>query len=200
MKLPTFFHRRKHQFITVVSGLPRSGTSMMMKILDAGGVPIVTDEIRVADEDNPVGYFELERVKKLKDGDTNWLKDAQGKAVKVISSLLEYMPKEFHYKVIFMRRKLPEILSSQRQMLIRRDEDLNKVDDDKLAEMYQEHLKRTRVWLANQKNIEVIFVDYNELLENPESIIGGVHSFLGMDLDKRAMYGVPNQNLYRQRS
>ena len=79
------------QFITIVSGLPRSGTSMMMKMVDAGGIPPLTDELRVADEDNPKGYYEFERVKQMDKGDTAWVPDARGKAVKVISALLKHL-------------------------------------------------------------------------------------------------------------
>ena len=107
--------------ITVVSGLPRSGTSMMMRMLEAGGMPVMTDNIRTADDDNPRGYYEVERVKKLKDGDVAWVKEARGKAVKVISYLLEFLPSDQQYFVLFMRRNMQEVLASQQQMLIRRD-------------------------------------------------------------------------------
>ncbi|HZD55295.1 MAG TPA: hypothetical protein VE136_01120, partial [Anaerolineales bacterium] len=99
--------------MTIVSGLPRSGTSMMMKMLEAGGVPPLTDEIRTADRDNPKGYYEFERVKKMPDGDKAWMVEARGKSVKVISALLEHLPPQYDYKVIFMRRDMNEILASQ---------------------------------------------------------------------------------------
>ena len=107
--------------ITVVSGLPRSGTSMMMKMLDAGGMEILSDEVRKADEDNPKGYYEFEKVKEL-EKDASWMGQAAGKAVKIISALLMHLPEEYSYRIIFMRRKMEEILKSQEQMLIRRDE------------------------------------------------------------------------------
>src|SRR5512138_868142 len=94
----------KKQPIIIVSGLPRSGTSMMMRMLAEGGLPIITDELRRADDDNPRGYFELETVRQLKDGNAAWLNEANGKVVKVISSLLEYLPQEYQYKIIFMER------------------------------------------------------------------------------------------------
>ena len=109
--------------IVVVSGLPRSGTSMMMKMLEAGGIPPVTDELRTADDDNPKGYYEFERVKQMDKGDTAWVADAQGKVVKVISALLKHLPSSHNYQVIFLRRHMSEILASQRKMLIRRGED-----------------------------------------------------------------------------
>ena len=136
---------------------------MMMKILEAGGVPILTDNLRTADEDNPKGYFELEQVKALKEGQDAWLKDAGGKAVKVISSLLGELPATHRYKVIFMQRQISEVLASQKQMLIRRGE-ASDGDDRKMAENFQEHLKRVRIWLANQPNMEVLYVSYNDLM------------------------------------
>ena len=94
---------------------------MMMKVLEAGGMEIVTDNLRTADEDNPKGYYELEDVKALKDGKSDWMEDAPGKVVKVISSLLEYLPSDYKYKIVFMHREIAEILASQKQMLIRRN-------------------------------------------------------------------------------
>src|ERR1041385_2006037 len=108
-----------NQPIAIVSGLPRSGTSMMMKMLVAGGLEALTDNIRTADEDNPEGYFEFEMVKKLGD-DRSWLADARGKCVKIVSSFLKHLPQDFTYKIIFMRRNIEEVLASQRQMLVRR--------------------------------------------------------------------------------
>ena len=112
---------------------------MMMKVLEAGGMQVFTDNLRIADEDNPKGYFELEQVKALKDGDDSWVRDAPGKVVKVISSLLEYLPSTYKYKIVFMRREIAEILASQKQMLIRRGEP-SESDDQKMAEIFQEHL------------------------------------------------------------
>lgn len=172
---------------------------MMMKVLEAGGLQIFTDNQRQADEDNPKGYYELEQVKALKDGEDAWLKDAPGKAVKVISSLLEYLPSAYHYKIIFMRREIAEILASQRQMLVRRGE-ANESDDQKMAEMFQEHLKRVRVWLANQPNMDVLYVDYNALMANPNPEIKAVAEFLGFNEHLDAMLAVPDQKLYRQKA
>ena len=108
------FGRKKEQpFVTVVSGLPRSGTSMMMKMLEAGGIDPIQDGIRTPDSDNPKGYYEYERVKQLDKGDTAWVADAQGKSVKVISALLRYLPADYEYRILFMRRDLDEILASQ---------------------------------------------------------------------------------------
>ena len=194
-----FKKRQAPAVITIVSGLPRSGTSMMMKILEAGGLEVFTDNLRLPDEDNPKGYYELEQVKALKDGDDSWIKDAPGKVVKVISSLLEYLPLSYKYKIIFMRRAIPEILASQKQMLIRRGENSDG-DDQKMAEMFQEHLKRVRVWLANQPNMETLYVDYNALMADPTPGIEAVAEFLDLTENLDAMLAVPDKKLYRQKA
>ena len=193
------FQRQQPAVITIVSGLPRSGTSMMMKVLEAGGMEIVTDNLRVADEDNPKGYYELEQVKALKDGDDSWIKDAPGKVVKVISSLLEYLPSTYKYKIVFMRREIAEILASQKQMLIRRGEPSDG-NDQEMAEMFQEHLKRVRVWLANQPNMDILYVDYNTLMADPDPEIKAVAEFLGLTENLDAMLAVPDKKLYRQKA
>ena len=115
--------------IYVVSGLPRSGTSMMMKMLEAGGVTPLIDNIRTADDDNLQGYYEFERVKAMKEGDVAWISEAQGKVIKVISALLESLPTEYNYKIIFMEREMMEILASQRKMLERRGKPSNPAED-----------------------------------------------------------------------
>lgn len=184
--------------IVIVSGLPRSGTSMMMKMLEAGGLAPVTDNIRTADEDNPKGYYELEKVKEL-DKDTSWVADANGKVVKVISALLQKLPSDHSYKVVFMRRTMQEVLDSQRQMLIRRGETPDKVPDEKMAAMFEKHLERIEAWLAEQPNFEVLYVRYNEILENPAEAARQVNEFLGNALDAEAMTSVVDERLYRQR-
>ena len=124
---------KKPDHVVVVSGLPRSGTSMMMKMLEAGGLSPLIDGEREADEDNPKGYYEFERVKQLPKGDYGWLEDAQGRVVKVISGLLVHLPPTHDYRVVFMRRAMPEILASQRKMLVRRGENSDQVSDEKLT-------------------------------------------------------------------
>ena len=155
---------------------------------------IYTDNLRVADEDNPKGYYELEQVKALKDGDVTWVKEAPGKVVKVISSLLKYLPSAYKYKIVFMRREIAEILASQKQMLIRRGEP-SEGDDQKMAEIFQEHLKRVRVWLANRPNMEVLYVDYNTLMADPIPEIKTVAEFLGLGDHLEAMLAVPESEL-----
>ena len=186
-------------YVTVVSGLPRSGTSMMMKMLEAGGIPPVTDNVRTADDDNPKGYYEFERVKKMPEGDKSWVKDALGKSVKVISALLEHLPEEYPYRVIFMQRKMDEILASQKQMLVRSDKPTDAVSDAKLAEMYARHLAKVEAWLNAQPNVEVIYMDYNTMLTSPQEHAEEVNSFLDERLAVEKMVGVIDRNLYRQR-
>ncbi len=184
--------------VTIVSGLPRSGTSMMMKILKAGGMKILTDEIRTADEDNPKGYYELERVKQL-EHDQAWLEDAGGKAVKIIAALLKHLPSDYTYRVVFMRRRLEEILASQKKMLVRRGEPTDTISDEKMAELFRQHLKRIETWLDERLNIKVLYVNYNEVIEKPVEHAQRINQFLGNTLNVENMAGVVDKALYRQR-
>jgi len=197
--LTKLFRKSNNTEIIIVSGLPRSGTSMMMKMLESAGLEILTDNLRAADENNPKGYYEFERVKKLKAGDFDWLWMAQGKVVKVISALLEYLPNRYQYKIIFMRRNMDEVLSSQRQMLVRDGMQDDKVPDEKLAELYEDHLKKIEAWLEQQPNMRTLSVNYNQILRDPESDINRINQFLGGNLDIKPMLHVVDKNLYRER-
>lgn len=185
--------------IVVVSGLPRSGTSMMMKMLSEGGLEVVTDAIRAADEDNPNGYFEFEPVKQLTEGQADWLESAAGKLIKVISALLEYLPASHEYRIVFMERDIKEILASQQKMLERRNE-APKATDEELTAHFGEHLKGVKYWLARQPNMSVLYVDYNRLMADPEAFCRPVADFVGMPLDLDRMRRVPNEGLYRNRA
>src|SRR5512140_1614791 len=187
------------QTVIVVSGLPRSGTSMMMKMLAEGGLSILTDSIRTADEDNPNGYFELEQVKQLAEGQKDWLANADHKLVKVISALHEHLPPEHHYKVLFMERQIPEIVASQRKMLARRNE-TSAVGDAEMEAQFQEHLKAIKYWLARQPNMEVMYVDYNHMMADPDAYCPKIAAFIGLPLDVGKMRAVPNERLYRNRA
>jgi hypothetical protein len=187
------------QYITVVSGLPRSGTSMMIQMLKVGGIEPVTDNLRLADESNPKGYYEFERVKKLKDGDTEWVKSATGKSVKVISALLDGLPPGYQYRIVFMQRNMDEILASQKQMLINRGEPADRVSDAQLAEIFQKHLQKTTAWLAGQPNMQVLYINYNDMLKDPSPSLKQVNQFLDGKLNVEEMAGVIDKNLYRQR-
>ncbi|MCP4536880.1 MAG: sulfotransferase family protein [Chloroflexi bacterium] len=186
------------QIVTIVSGLPRSGTSMMMKMLEAGGMQALTDHVRTADEDNPKGYYEFERVKQI-EHDHAWLPDAQGKVVKMISALLKHLPLNYTYQVIFMRRNIDEILASQKQMLIRRGESTDKVSDEKLVELFGLHLQHVMGWIDKQPNVDAIYVEYNKVLASPVEQTKMINQFMGHILDENEMVGVVDQSLYRQR-
>ena len=187
------------EYIIIVSGLPRSGTSMMMKMLDAGGLPILTDNLREADANNPKGYYEFERVKELPNGDYGWIPEAGGKVVKIVTGLIMNLPSDARYKVIFMQRAMKEVLSSQKKMLGRLGKEDDNVEDEKMKKIYQEHLKQVNAWIAKQPNIEVLYVNYNTMLENPLESLQKVNEFLGGDLDVKVMAGVVDKELYRER-
>jgi len=185
--------------VVVVSGLPRSGTSMMMKMLGAGGLELATDEIRSADEDNPKGYFELEKVKELdKTKEKNWVAEYRGKVIKVISSLLLDLPEDSAYKVIFMRRNLDEVIASQNKMLDRRGEPRGD-DDEKMIGLYKTHLRKVEFLLRERKNFESLDVDYKQALEQPREHAERVRRFLDMPLDVGRMTEVVDPDLYRNR-
>ncbi len=192
------FWRKKAQPIIIVSGLPRSGTSMTMKLLEAGGIPPLTDHIRTPDSDNPGGYYEFERAKKLRDGDVAWLPQGQGKAVKVIAALLTYLPAGFEYRVLFMRRKIDEVLASQAKMLDNRGEDSD-VDDATMADLFQKHLQQVRAWMNSQPNLLYLDIDYNAMLADPVPYVRQINQFLGGHLDEAAMVAIVDPSLYRQR-
>jgi hypothetical protein len=185
--------------VTIVSGLPRSGTSMMMKMLEAGGMPILTDNIRTADDDNPKGYYEFERVKNIRE-DQDWIPDAVGKVVKIISFLLLDMPSTHHYKVIFMRRAVPEVLASQKQMLIRRGEPTDSTSDDRMADIYAKHIKQAEKWIADNASVDVLYINHRDVINDPRSNATKVNAFLGDVLDEDAMGAIVDASLYRQRA
>ena len=171
---------------------------MMMRMLDAGGMPILTDHVRTADEDNPKGYYEFERVKQI-EHDKEWLDDAQGKVVKMIAALLKHLPPTYRYKVIFMRRDIQEVLASQRQMLIRRGEATDTINDEEMARLFRRHVARTEGWIEDQDHIEVIYVDYGQVLKDPHTQAEAIEGFLGRELAVEKMARVVDPTLYRQR-
>lgn len=197
--LRKLFKSEEKKAITIVSGLPRSGTSMMMKMLEAGGVPPLTDAIRTADDDNPKGYYEFERVKKMDKGDVAWLPEAKGKVVKVISALLKHLPTEYEYRVIFQQRHMSEILASQRKMLARRGENADKMDDGQMAALFAKHLRSVEAWLAEQPNFSTLYVHYSEVLAEPLPHAEKINAFLGGGLNVAAMATVVDPDLYRNR-
>jgi len=192
------FKRKTKTPITIVSGLPRSGTSMTMKMLEAGGILPLTDHIRTADSDNPKGYYEFERAKKLKEGDVAWLPEAEGKAVKIIAALLTHLPANYEYRVLFMRRKIEEVLASQGKMLENRGEE-SKVDDTTMADLFAKHLQQVEAWMNSQSNLQYLDVDYNAMLADPLPYIKRINQFLDNTLDEGQMAAVVDPSLYHHR-
>lgn len=198
MNLLQRFTKRKPRFVTVVSGLPRSGTSLMMKMLEAGGIEPLQDGVRTADVDNPKGYYEFERAKGLSKGDKAWVADAAGKSVKVISALLMHLPTEYEYRILFMRRQIDEIVASQKKMLVHREEE-EVADDAEIRRLLQQHVNLVRGWLDRQPTFHVLDVDYNQLMQTPQVQIPQINQFLDGRLDTNAMAHVIDPALYRNR-
>ena len=186
-------------FITVVSGLPRAGTSMMMQMLADGGLSASTDAARGADEDNLRGYYELEVVKRTK-LDSSWVQDAVGKAVKVIYLLLKDLPADYEYRLVFMRRNVDEVVRSQQAMLARREEKGAKIPASQMAATFQRELDRCDQWLARQPGFQVLDVEHHAVIDDPLGQARRICDFLGQSLDINAMAAAVDPALYRQRS
>ena len=185
-------------FVTVVSGLPRSGTSMMMQALEAGGMPILTDNIRKSDQDNPKGYFEFEPVKKTKD-DPSWVQVAAGKAVKMVYRLLYDLPHDYEYRVIFMDRNIAEIMVSQRTMLERTSQQGANISEEKLTQLFEKDLEKIYQWVNQQGNFSMISISYKDMVQEPLPQCRRVNDFLGNCLDIDKMASTVDASLYRNR-
>lgn len=188
----------QRDWITVVSGLPRSGTSLMMRMLEAGGIPALTDSLRIADEDNPNGYYELEAVKQT-DADASWTENAAGASVKMVFRLLRHLPADRKYRVVLMRRDVDEILRSQQAML-QRSGVSTEIADEQMKEMFRRELLSFYSWLPQQDHLQAVNVSYNELLADPQRIVRQINRHLGGELDCDAMVQVIDPALYRQRA
>ncbi|MCB9195864.1 MAG: alkaline phosphatase family protein [Flavobacteriales bacterium] len=186
--------------VIIVSGLPRSGTSMMMQILDAAGVPLLTDGKREADISNPKGYYEFEKVKKLM-VDKSWLSEAKGKGVKIIAQLLPFLPANYNYKIIFMKRNMLEVLASQNVMLgkDKNPEGKEKVFSARLHDTFQAQLSKIDLWIESQANVEILEVNYSDIIENPEEEFNAILSFLDVQADIKRMRDVVDKKLYRNK-
>lgn len=182
--------------IIVVSGLPRSGTSLLMQMLAAGGVEVLTDGERTSDEDNPRGYFELERVKKIKQ-DPAWLADARGKAVKIISQLAFDLPATERYRMLILQRDLEEVLTSQEKMLARLGRPA--VARATMRTAFESQMRRFDGWLARQPHIETLTIGYADLIADPRSAADRIDNFLNRELDIDAMSAAVDPTLYRNR-
>ena len=184
------------QGIIIVSGLPRSGTSLMMQMLENGGVAVITDGIRSADPDNPRGYYEFEQIKTIK-RDASWLPAMRGKAFKMVSQLLYDLPQSETYRIVFMERDLEETLLSQEKMLTRLGR--TAAPREQMKRAYALHLERLHEWLSLQGNMEIFLVRYNDLVERPREQTERVAAFLGGKLDVEAMVKTVDFSLYRNR-
>jgi hypothetical protein len=197
-------HLRFGSPIFVVSGLPRAGTSMMMQMLDAGGLPLMTDGLHPADESNPAGYFELEAVKDLATGfDLSWLDVTRGKAVKVHSPLLVCLPERYNYRVILMQRPLREVIASQKLARARCGcgcgEQADRLGVDELMIEYDTHLRKIHALLATRPCFDSLTVDYHDVLADPLRQARRVRRFLQRPLSLTRMASAVNDRLYRSR-
>jgi len=183
--------------LVIVSGLPRSGTSLMMRLLDAGGIPAVTDGIRAADVDNPRGYYEYEPVKTLK-SDASWLPSVRGKALKAVSQLLYDLPTTEQYRVVFMERDLDEVLASQEKMLVRRGQPVPAHGD--IAPAFIRHLAKLHDWLAGQSHFAVLRVAFANLIAQPAGQVARINEFLGGCLNEKAAVAAVDPTLHRNRT
>ena len=185
--------------ITIVSGLPRSGTSLMMQMLVAGGMTPLSDGERTADADNPRGYLEWERIKQLPD-DPGCIVEAEGKVVKVISRLLLSLPADHEYRVVFMQRPLPEVLASQDQMLRRRGTYREGANPAAMAAAFEKHLLEVYAWLDGRSHVKAIRIAYHNALKEPEQVSRRIGEFLGVPLNVQAMTKQVDASLYRNRT
>ena len=186
-------------FVTIVSGAPRSGTSMMMRMLAEGGIPPLTDGVRQPDRDNPHGYFEYEPVKRTKD-DASWLDGARGRAVKMVHVLLTDLPPDRACRVVLMRRDLGEMLASQRLMLERLGREAGKLSDERMAEIFAAQLDATERWLRGHAAFSCLALSYNDVVADPRPHVARLAEFLGGGLDESAMCAVVDPTLWRNRA
>jgi hypothetical protein len=184
--------------ITIVSGLPRTGTSMMMSMLESGGMDVVTDHQRKADVDNPRGYFELEVVKGI-ERDSGWLRDTQGKVFKMVATLLLHLPPDYDYQILFMQRDMREMLRSQAKMLHRLGQPESGIPDERMASMFHGQLTKVNDWLHTQPNIRVLFLKYRDVLSHPREQALRINAFLDQSLNIPAMAAAVDPALWRNK-
>jgi predicted AlkP superfamily phosphohydrolase/phosphomutase/tetratricopeptide (TPR) repeat protein len=190
-----FLIKTREKEVIIVSGLPRSGTSMMMQILEAGGIEVFTDEIRQPDQNNPKGYFEYEKTKSLAK-DNTWVQEAEGQALKVIAHLLPYLPNNLKYKVIFMQRDMKEVIRSQQKMI-------NKNIDTfpvAIAQAFEKEVEKVMAWARKEPDVDLLVLNYSEIIANPETEVKKISSFLNVYLDENEMISVIDPTLYRNKS
>lgn len=184
--------------IIVVTGLPRSGTSLTMQILQAAGIEIFTDNKRRPDISNPKGYFEHELVKKIQ-SDSSWMKDVKGKAIKIVSPLLAYLPVNYNYKIIFVERDLLEIIQSQEKMISELDSEDEKLKPEILKRIFNKNVERTKKWINSQSNMKCLNVSYFDIVNNFEEEIFRIEKFLNVKINKEKTKLIIDKKLYRSR-
>lgn len=188
---------REKEMPIIVSGLPRSGTSLMMSMLEAAGYNILIDMVRTADKNNPKGYYEYEPVKRLK-YNNSWLLDAKGMVIKVVSPLLTYIPLSQPYKIIFMQRKLSEVIASQNKMM-KRSNTSDKNYDENLIKDFELHISNVMKWLNNQTNMYVCYINFNQLLSTPQNTLIKLAEYLNISNKIDVMCSIVDTSLYRER-
>jgi hypothetical protein len=191
--------KQRNEQIVIVSGLPRSGTSMLMQMLVAGGLEALADDTRVADDDNPEGYFELERIKNLRQ-DSSWFDEARGKVIKVVAPLLGFLPLEHDCRVVFVLRDVTEVVRSQQIMLERLEQKGASMSAEMLEKQFAMLLDRTRAQLQEKFPDNVLYVEHRECITAPATVAAGLQNFLGAGLDTAAMAARVNPDLYRNRA
>ena len=187
-------------YLSIVSGLPRSGTSMMMRMLEAGGIPVLTDNIRAADPSNPNGYYEFEPVKKTKE-DPSWIPGAVGKVVKLVHLLLLDLPlTTYSYRVVFMHRNIEEVIDSQNVMLNRLGKKHDDLPKERLIALYRAQIDDVLRYLRRHRDhFSLLEIDYNAMIRQPAEGVAKVGQFFE-DLDMAKMAAVVDPSLYRSRS
>jgi hypothetical protein len=182
--------------IIVVSGLPRSGTSLVMQMLVAGGVSALTDERRPSDTNNPRGYWEYEAVKSIAK-ENGWMHLAKGKAIKIIAPLISFVPNTMEYDILFVRRDLSEVIASQARMLGRDGKQLHEQHD--IAMAMKQLLENSIQYAETQPNMRVAVLEHQQLILHPAVAIEQIQALLDSPLDKRAMIEAVDPTLYRNR-
>lgn len=171
---------------------------MMMAMLAAGGMRVLDDKHRTPDDDNPGGYFEDQRATTI-DRNAAWLSEAMNAAVKLISFHLYHVPPRFPCKIIFMERPMPEILASQNAML-QRAGGKQSTDDPQLQRLYTNHLQHVKGWLAEQKHMDVLYMNHGDVIADPNASAGRIRDHLKRPLDREKMAGAVNPDGHRQKS
>lgn len=179
--------------ITLITGIPRSGTSLMMQLFKAANASIATDSIREEDENNPKGYYELEAVKGIVKNNT-FLKEYDGKAIKIVAPLVTFIDLSLEYRVVFILRDLDEVVQSQEKMVGKDQQD----QKEKFKKMYALHIEKSRQFLQAHA-IPFIEIHHRELLQNPDNSLQRLIDFCGWETPMAELKSVIDDSLYRNR-